>query len=216
MKKNKLVIKLIIATVGVGTLFFGGEYFAKNILEKKVIASEEEKLSVEEQIAKEMEESKHRMEEVDNMSVREYYEEATDINPETKEEELVWSQGAEIVSTFEKKFGINSANIKNKELSREQFDYLHAVVSWYVLEDNPILQKNEAPGIEFAEEMSLELNVSEVMAMSPNKETEKIIDEICRKAGINPDGKVKELTPELIIEINDRLFEYEQANSSHG
>lgn len=215
MKKNKLVIKLIIATIAVGGLFFGGEYFARNILEKQVIASGKKELSEEERIAKEMEESRRWMEEVDNMSVKEYYKEATDINPETKEEELIWSRGAEIVSTFEEKFGLNSGNIKNKELSKEQFDYLHAVVSWYSLEDNPILKRNEADNVEYAEEMSLELNVSDIMAIAPNKETEKIIEDICKEAGVNPDGKVKDLTPVLIIEINDKLFEYEQTTHIH-
>ena len=215
MKKNKLVIKLVVATVAIGGLFFGGEYLARNVLEKQVIAEETKELSEEEQIAKEMEEFKRRQEEVDNMSVRKYYIEATEMNPETSKEEIVWKKAPEFVAAFEEKFGEDTADIKNKDLSNDQFHYLMALIDLHEYAENPILKRNEAADVEYAEEMSLELNVSDVMAMAPNEDTEKIVEEICQKAGVNPDGNIKELTPELILEINDKLFEYEQENHIH-
>lgn len=191
MKVNNLFFKMIFITLIIGTVFFTGTYLAKNILEKDVITKKaEEPESMEAYIARR-----------EKMSVREF-------------NETTWDKGKEIVSDFEKKFGSKASELTDKELSNEQYEYLNALYHLHEKGNNDILKRNESQA-EFMEDMSLESSMAEIMAISPDKNTEKIIENICSKGDVNPDGKVKELSPEMIMEIQEKLFEYEQKNNLH-
>ncbi len=185
MKQKGLLKKLAMVTVGIGLLFFIGTYFVQAASEMQVLSNAN--------VVSEKEFTEE--------TVKEYYEKS-------------FESGKTIISQLEEKFGPEISQLSLEELSDEQYNYLNAVYYLNQYKNNEILAQNEK-NVEYAEEMSLESSLSEIMAMTPDENTEKIIEQICKEANVNPDGKIKDLTADLIVEIDRQLFEYEQKNFGH-
>ncbi|MBP1046132.1 hypothetical protein I6N96_07540 [Enterococcus sp. BWM-S5] len=196
MKKMGLWKKLIIATVTICALFFGGVTLAQNLSEQSIMTATNDQ-EIEEAIAR----SQKEFERIDKMSVREYYVDYLDYDPR-------------IVVDFEEKYKVDASQTKMKDVDRERNNYLMALTSFYENGNQPILAKNEekedgqviiGESGEYA--YSLETLSSDVAALSDAIDSETPIIEICVKYGVDPDGKVRDLSPEIIMEIDQKLFE---------
>lgn len=196
MKKAGIWKKLAIATVVICGLFLGGITLAQNLSEESIVAE-----SNEQDIEAAIEKTQQQFEQIDKMSVREYYVDYLGYDPR-------------IAADFEEVYQTDASQVKMKDVEGERFDLLVALVSFYENGDQPILAKNEqkedgqvviGENGDFA--YSLETLSSDVAALSDEIDSETPIIEICVKHGIDPDGKVRDLTPAIIMEIDQKLFE---------
>lgn len=196
MKKAGIWKKLAIATVVICGLFIGGITLAQNLSEESIVAE-----SNEQDIEAAIEKTQQQFEQIDKMSVREYYVDYLGYDPR-------------IAADFEEVYQTDASQVKMKGVEGERFDLLVALVSFYENGDQPILAKNEqkedgqvviGENGDFA--YSLETLSSDVAALSDEIDSETPIIEICVKHGIDPDGKVRDLTPAIIMEIDQKLFE---------
>lgn len=196
MKKIGLWKKLIIATVVICGLFFGGITLAQNLSEESIVAA-----SNEEDIEEAIEKAQQEFERIEKMSVREYYVDFLNYDPR-------------IAADFEGKYTLDANQTKMNEVKGEQFNYLVALASFYENGNQPILARNEqkedgevvlGENGDFA--YSLETLSGDVAALSDAIDSETPIVEICVKHGVDPDGKIRDLSPEIIMEIDQKLFE---------
>lgn len=105
---------------------------------------------------------------------------------------------------FKDKFNREPQVITNKEMTKEEFEFLDAMNFINRNVAAPILTKNEKQKKDLAEP-SLETVLSELNLVTPNQDTEKIIQEICEKHSINPEGNQGTLTVEVIDEIKGKF-----------
>ncbi|MGC6769821.1 hypothetical protein [Enterococcus sp. LJL51] len=189
MKKMSLGKKLIAVTAASAILFVGGVWITQVMAEQKVDIPMEE--TMEEAVAR----TQEMFAQIDNMSLNEYYTEYMECSPE-------------LVEAFNKKYAVDVDTMKVKELNDEQYEYMNALYYIYKHGEQPILSKNEVDAdkkYEFA--YALETFTADVAAVSNEIDTEQPIVAICEKYGKDPDGKINDLTPEMIIEIDQAIFQ---------
>ncbi|WP_086350672.1 hypothetical protein [Candidatus Enterococcus clewellii] len=197
MKKMALWKKLTLATVVICGLFFGGITLAQNLSEQSILAASNNQETEEEAIARTQKE----FERIDKMSVQEYYIDYLDYDPR-------------IMADFEEKYAEDANEVKIKDLDNEKSNYLMALTSFYENGDQPILARNEQKengeviiGANGEYAYSLETLSGDVAALSDAIDSTTPIIEICVRHGVDPEGKIRDLTPEIIVEIDRKLFE---------
>jgi len=196
MKKITLWKKLIAITAGICTLFFVGIALTQTLSEESIV-----KASNKEGIEAAIQEAQEEFERTESMSVQEYYVNYLGYDPR-------------ITADFEQKYALDATQVIMKDITNEKFDYLMAVTALYENSEQPILSRNEQKengqvviGENGEVAYSLETLSSDVAALSDSVDSETPIIEICKKYDIDPDGKVGDLTPAIIMEINQKLFE---------
>ncbi|MGX7014019.1 hypothetical protein [Vagococcus silagei] len=105
---------------------------------------------------------------------------------------------------FKDKFNRDPQVITNKEVTEEEFEFLDAMNFIDRNSEVPILTKNAKEKNDL-EGPSLEDVLSALNQVTPNQDTEKIIQEICEKHGINPEGNQGTLTVEAVDEIKEKF-----------
>lgn len=187
MKKIRLNSKLLVGLIILGAVFFSGIYGFQRLSEQKLI--EAAVVDEFEQVDLQSE-----MDEMNQMSVREFY---------TK----IMGMSEESIADFEEKYSMDADEKKAMEISGEEHSYLTALRYLSDEENAPILSRNELSMEDKSYLMSLETSLADINALSSKIDSTKPIIEICRKHGIDPDGKISDLTAEAIAEIDQKLFE---------
>ena len=203
----KLSTKLLVSTLAIGSLFLGGTYLSQSLSEKRILTQAEKEKNSETLQPMASEEDIN----TDEMTIKTYYNDYLEASPKVTE-------------AFAEKFGADALTIKMQEMftassgHKEKFDYISALYRFYQNSDQPILAKNEVKEKNKEGDLevvlnehgeysySLETELRDVNALSPAIDSAKAIKEICQKNGIDPDGKIGDLTPELILEIDEALF----------
>lgn len=193
MKKLSLGKRVMLTTAVIGGLFIGGAMVSQAMSEKTVPVALEE--MSEEDIEKAVEEAKETMDKIDNMSLAEFYVDYLGSDPQ-------------LLDAFVKKYAVNPQVMKVAELEGEQYNYMNALTYIYNHGEQPILKRNEVDADEKYEyAYSLQTFLADIAAASNEVDTETPIVEICEKYGKDPDGKINELTPEMIMEIDEAIFQ---------
>lgn len=114
---------------------------------------------------------------------------------------------SEVMTKFGEKFNVDVKQVTQSSLTSEQFDYLQALSQFYAYPEAPILTRNQLDIEDKNYLMSLEASSSDTMAMSPEDDSTGVIEAILDTHDIDYDGQVKDLSVEIILEINDALYE---------
>lgn len=198
MKFNQLNLKmkLLGVTVVVLAVFIGGTYTVQKFSEKQLLTAEKNVVKDDADKKEEndietdsLETVQKTVEEIEQMSIYDYYTAY-----------LFYDE--ELVQNFEQKFKVNATERKIQSLTSEELRYLNVTHYFYQYKENPILIKNESEG-----KMSLELMLRDANALSSEIDSEAAIIAICKKHEVDANGKIKNLTPEIVVEMDEKLFE---------
>ncbi|MGG5329772.1 hypothetical protein [Enterococcus sp. AZ163] len=114
---------------------------------------------------------------------------------------------ARIITDLTQKYQLDKNQTTVGELTKEQFDYLQASYYLHSEAEAPILAKNEKPSTAEDFTYSLESMEGDVMAMGEEDDSEAPILAILEKYQVDPEGKIKDLNVEIIMEISAALFQ---------
>lgn len=179
---KKMWKKLVVISFAVVLVFLGGVFVFQHLSEKALAEkSESEILPVD-------------WSTINEQTLAEYYRDGIGYSDE-------------ILQEFAEKFDLDIHQTTVGDLTSEQSFYLEALIQLRNYPDAPILARNEVPSDDEDYLMSLETMVADAMAMAEEDDSESVIEEILEKHQIDPDGLVKDLNVEIILEINNALYE---------
>lgn len=196
MKKMKLSTTLAVGTALVVCLAFGGVLATRSLTENTVLANVDQE-QVEERIEGV---GPDYFDQIERMTLKEYYEEYLEVSPS-------------VLAEFEKVYALDPEQTKTKDLSNDQHEYLSALIYLIQEGDQPILKKHEVKeviddsGNEMVIKLSLQSSLSDVNALSEAIDSTTPIVAICEKYGVDPNGTIGTLTTEMIMEMDQALFE---------